>query len=120
MIRWLTTFDTEGFQVAPAELEDKLHRHPAVADVAVVGVWNKQEYTEVPRAYVVPRPGQAADDKLASEIASWLAEKVAPPKKLRGGVRFIDAIPKSQSGKILRRILKEQAKKEDEGPKAKL
>lgn len=113
-------FDIEGFQVAPAELEDKLHRHPAVADVAVVGVWNKQEYTEVPRAYVVPHSGQVADDKLASEIASWLADKVAPPKKLRGGVRFIDAIPKSQSGKILRRILKEQAKKEDEGPKAKL
>lgn len=110
----------KGFQVAPAELEDKLHRHPAIADVAVVGVWNKQEYTEVPRAYVVPQSGQTADDKLAKDIADWLADKVAPPKKLRGGVRFVEAIPKSQSGKILRRILKEEAKKEDVEPKAKL
>ncbi len=111
---------TEGFQVAPAEVEDKLHRHPAVADVAVIGVWNKVEYTEVPRAYIVPHAGQTPGDKLAAEIAGWLAERVAPPKKLRGGVRFLETIPKSQSGKILRRILKEQAKKEDEEPKAKL
>lgn len=76
----------------------------------------------MPRAYVVARSGQTASDKLATEIADWLAGKVAPPKKLRGGVRFVDAIPKSQSGKILRRILKEQAKKEDENeaPRAKL
>ena len=74
----------------------------------------------MPRAYVVPKSGKEPSDQLAADIASWLAERVAPPKKLRGGVRFVDAIPKSQSGKILRRILKEQAKKEDAGPKAKL
>jgi acyl-coenzyme A synthetase/AMP-(fatty) acid ligase len=45
---------------------------------------------------------------------------VAPPKKLRGGVRFIKEVPKSQAGKILRRVLREQAKKEDAAVKAKL
>lgn len=111
---------TEGFQVPPAELEAKLHGHDKIADCCVVGVWNKEEHTEVPRAYVVPTMGSQPSDDLAGEIILWLNERVAPPKKLRGGVRFLDAIPKSQSGKILRRILKEQAKKEDEAPKAKL
>lgn len=114
------TYITEGFQVAPAELEDKLHNHPDIADVAVIGVWNAEEYTEVPRAYVVAKSASAAGEKLGADIAAWLAEKVAPPKKLRGGVRFVDEIPKSQSGKILRRVLKEKAKQEDAGPKAKL
>jgi len=57
---------------------------------------------------------------LANDIVAWLNERVAPPKKLRGGVRFIKEVPKSQAGKILRRMLRDQARKEDEGPKAKL
>lgn len=111
----------KGFQVAPAELEDKLHRHEKIADVCVTGVWNKKEYTEVPRAYVVLNPGVEKSDETAKEIADWLAKEVAPPKKLRGGVRFLDVIPKSPAGKILRRVLKEEAKKEgDVETKAKL
>jgi 4-coumarate--CoA ligase len=74
----------------------------------------------VPRAYVVVKAGVEANEALAKDIADWLAARVAPPKKLRGGVRFIDQIPKSISGKILRRELKELAKKEDSAPKAKL
>lgn len=114
------TQSTEGFQVPPAELEAKLHGHEKVADVCVVGVWNGEEHTEVPRAYIVPTAGNAPSDELAKEIITWLSERVAPPKKLRGGVRFLDIIPKSQSGKILRRVVRDQAKKEDEAPKAKL
>ncbi|KAL9469160.1 hypothetical protein ACSS6W_010854 [Trichoderma asperelloides] len=112
----------KGFQVPPAELESKLHGREDIADVCVIGVWDKVQHTEIPRAYVVLKPGVAETEARAKEIIEWLNAKVAPPKKLRGGVRFIKEIPKSQAGKILRRVLKEQAKKEDEAetPKAKL
>ncbi|TQS32554.1 hypothetical protein Golomagni_07126 [Golovinomyces magnicellulatus] len=110
----------KGFQVPPAELEAKLVGREDIADVCVVGVQNKEEATEVPRAYIVLAPGNEASPAKAKEICDWLASQVAPPKKLRGGVRFIDEVPKSQSGKILRRVLRDQAKKEDEQPQAKL
>lgn len=106
----------------PAELEDKLLGHRDVADVAVVGVWDPERHTEVPRAYVVARPGMEPGDALARDVAEWLAERVAPPKRLRGGVRFVKEIPKSQAGKILRRVLRDQARDEGDhqGPRAKL
>ncbi|TVY82768.1 putative 4-coumarate--CoA ligase [Lachnellula suecica] len=108
----------KGFQVPPAELEGILIGHPDVDDVAVIGIYNEEQATEVPRAYIVPKKGvQAGKEK---EIAEWLAKKVASHKRLRGGVRFVDEVPKSASGKILRRVLKEQALKEEKGGKAKL
>ena len=70
--------------------------------------------SEVPRAYIVPAPGVQGDAARAREIAEWLAGRVAAHKRLRGGVRFVDEIPKSPSGKILRRVLKERAGKEGE------
>lgn len=114
----------KGFQVAPAELEGKLMDHPAINDVAVIGVDDAHQHTEVPRAYVVASPGKDSP-KDAEEIVQWLGAKVAHHKKLRGGVRFIDAIPKSAAGKILRRLLKDKAKEEEaakkkNGVKAKL
>lgn len=69
---------------------------------------------------MVVRQGVEESEALAKDIVAWLNERVAPPKKLRGGVRFIKEVPKSQAGKILRRLLRDQARKEDEGPKAKL
>lgn len=123
----------KGFQVAPAELEGKLQDHPLVNDVAVIGVEDKEMHTEVPRAYIVhsKRLGDAGDKetgmplsdqdkKDAEEIMTWLGKKVASHKKLRGGIRFIDEIPKSAAGKILRRLLKERAKIEPTTSKAKL
>lgn len=113
----------KGFQVPPAELEGKLMDHPGINDVAVIGVYNEEQHTEVPRAYVVASSGKTSE-KDAEEIVQWLAGKVANHKRLRGGVRFIDEVPKSAAGKILRRLLKEKAKKEEEeskkGVKAKL
>ncbi|GJC80411.1 putative acyl-coenzyme A synthetase [Colletotrichum liriopes] len=96
----------KGFQVAPAELEALLVTHPKIQDAAVIGV--EGEGTELPRAYVV------ADKKqiFAEEIQKWVAEQVASYKKLRGGVIFIDAIPKSPSGKILRKDLRALVKRE--------
>ncbi|UQC79461.1 AMP-binding enzyme [Colletotrichum lupini] len=95
-----------GFQVAPAELEALLVTHPKIQDAAVIGV--EGEGTELPRAYVV------ADKKKISgeEIQKWVADQVASYKKLRGGVIFIDAIPKSPSGKILRKDLRALVKRE--------
>ncbi|KAF2401496.1 acetyl-CoA synthetase-like protein [Trichodelitschia bisporula] len=108
----------KGFQVAPAELEGKLLAHPNVADVAVIGVMDTVNHTEVPRAYVVAAADGAKTSEAGEEIVEWLSQQVAHHKRLRGGVVFVDEIPKSASGKILRRILKERAKKE--GVKAKL
>ena len=111
----------KGFQVPPAELEGLLISHPRINDVAVIGIYNKDQATEVPRAYVVPAPGIEGGKKTEKDITDWLAAKVASHKRLRGGVRFVDEIPKSASGKILRRMLKVKAQEEEEkGQKAKL
>jgi 4-coumarate--CoA ligase len=111
----------KGFQVPPAELEGILIDHPKISDVAVLGIYNNEQATEVPRAYVVPAGGIEASEQTENDIVDWLAARVANHKRLRGGVRFVDAIPKSASGKILRRVLKEEALKEErKGQKAKL
>ncbi|KAF7591795.1 hypothetical protein BBP40_001121 [Aspergillus hancockii] len=114
----------KGFQVAPAELEGILVDHEAIDDVAVIGIESEAHGTEVPLAYVV-RSAQSKSSGVstgqeATNIIQWLDGKVAYHKRLRGGIRFIDAIPKSVSGKILRRVLKSQAKEEAAAPKAKL
>ncbi|ATZ46425.1 hypothetical protein BCIN_01g10250 [Botrytis cinerea B05.10] len=108
----------KGFQVPPAELEGLLISHEDIDDVAVIGIYNEEQATEVPRAYVVPRKGVAGDKEEEKKIMAWLQAKVASHKRLRGGVKFVDVIPKSPSGKILRRLLKDRALKE--GEKAKL
>ncbi len=103
----------KGFQVPPAELEGYLVDHDLIDDVAVVGVESEELGTEVPRAYIVRKGGKkAVQDGDGDRIVQWLNGRVANHKKLRGGVSFVDAVPKSASGKILRRILKEEARRE--------
>ena len=80
----------KGNQVAPAELEGLLLEHPAVTDVGVIGVTIDGE--EYPRAYIQKTDGATSTEK---EIAEWLAEKVTRYKQLKGGVVFVDAIPKN-------------------------
>lgn len=114
----------KGFQVAPAELEGILVDHEAIDDVAVIGIESEAHGTEVPLAFVVrsakSKASGASAEQEAANIIKWLDGKVAYHKRLRGGVRFVDAIPKSVSGKILRRVLKAQAKEAAAAPKAKL
>ncbi|WP_423785426.1 AMP-binding enzyme, partial [Gordonia bronchialis] len=92
----------KGYQVPPAELEALLLTHPKVADTAVVGVIDQESGEEIPKAFVVRQPDAELS---ADEVMEFVATKVAPHKKVRA-VEFIDAIPKSASGKILRKDLR--------------
>ncbi len=93
----------KGLQVAPAELEALLLTHPAVLDAAVIRKAD-EEAGEVPKAYVVLKPDDAARATTAGALMAWIAERVAPHKRIRH-LEFTDQIPKSASGKILRRVL---------------
>ncbi|KAK8056848.1 acetyl-CoA synthetase-like protein [Apiospora rasikravindrae] len=103
----------KGFQVAPAELEGVLLRHEGVADVCVVGVHDQYQAlaTEVPRAYVVKAPGwrEGEEERVAAadEIRRWSDKKLANHKRLRGGIVFVDSLPRTPSGKLLRRLLRD-------------
>ncbi|WP_166998917.1 AMP-binding protein [Paramicrobacterium fandaimingii] len=90
-----------GYQVPPAELEALLLGHPGIADVAVIGV-KDDDGQEIPKAFVVPAAG---GDVTADDVMAYVAERVAPYKKIRR-VEFIESIPKSSSGKILRKDLR--------------
>ncbi|KAL7420636.1 4-coumarate--CoA ligase-like 5 [Cryptotrichosporon argae] len=106
----------KGFQVPPAELEALLLTHPHVVDAGVIGVPSAARATELPRAYVVLSPALAPAERAAAprNIARWVNERVARHKRLAGGVRVLDAVPKSPSGKILRKELRALAKAEGE------
>src|SRR5690606_4087851 len=90
-----------AYQVAPAELEGLLLAHAAVADVAVIPVPDEAA-GQIPKACVVKQA-----EVTGEELMDWLAGQVAPQKRVRQ-VEFVDAIPKSASGKILRRQLIER------------
>jgi acyl-CoA synthetase (AMP-forming)/AMP-acid ligase II len=92
----------KGYQVAPAELEAVLINHPEIADAAVIGVPEKESGEELPKAFVVRAQGSELTE---DAVMAYMAEKVAPHKKIRF-VEFIDEVPKSSAGKILRKELK--------------
>jgi len=101
----------KGFQVAPAELEALIITHPAVADVAVIGMPD-EEAGELPKAFITLKPGTLSGDNeqgavTAQTIRDFVSEHVAGYKRLHE-VEFIDSIPKSASGKILRRFLRDR------------
>nr|AIT83214.1 4-coumarate:CoA ligase [Inonotus obliquus] len=94
----------QGFQVAPAELEDLLLKSP--------------EGTEFPRAYVVPSPSRRLSqanelEVLADEIRRFVSDRVVRHKHLTGGIVFVESIPKNPSGKILRRELRDRSRSND-------
>ncbi|RZC35101.1 AMP-binding domain containing protein [Asbolus verrucosus] len=93
----------KGFQVSPAELENLLIQHPAVKDAGVIGI-PKEGVGEVPLAFIVKQPDTNVTEE---EIVHYIEENISVQKRLYGGVKFIDDIPKNPSGKILRRKLKE-------------
>ncbi|MDF2664701.1 MAG: acyl-CoA synthetase (AMP-forming)/AMP-acid ligase [Microbacterium sp.] len=91
----------KGYQIAPAELEALLLSHPRIMDAAVIGV-DDDDKQEIPKAFVVASPDSGLT---ADEVMAFVAAEVAPHKKVRR-VEFIEAIPKSTSGKILRKDLR--------------
>ncbi|EDV24419.1 uncharacterized protein TRIADDRAFT_1761, partial [Trichoplax adhaerens] len=91
----------DDFQVAPAELEEVLLTHPKVSDAAVIGIPNI-DGGELAKAFVV----KCDNDITEKELEDFVASEVAEHKKLYGGVEFIDTLPKSTGGKLLRRRLK--------------
>lgn len=107
----LTNLFPTGHQVAPAELEAHLLSHPAVADCAVIQVPDDRS-GEVPKAFVVKAPAFA--DKPVEEVVCAILKHVeehkAPYKWIKGGIEFLDVVPKSPSGKILRRLLRDKEK----------
>ncbi|KAF1815701.1 amp dependent CoA ligase [Eremomyces bilateralis CBS 781.70] len=105
----------KGFQVAPSELEDLLLGHPDVVDAAVCGVYVEAEATEVPVAYVSLVEGKAGvvgeeRRRVLEGIRGWLDGRVGGYKRLRGGVHHLQELPKTPSGKILRRELPAKVK----------
>ena len=107
----------------PAELEALLITHPKIADAGVIGVYDESQATELPRAYVVPKSslqGLGEEDRasLCEEIVSWVEGKTSNHKRLRGGVRLLEKIPKSGSGKILRKDLRQMALEEEAAGKS--
>ncbi|KAJ1979356.1 hypothetical protein H4R35_001547 [Dimargaris xerosporica] len=113
----------KGFQVPPAELEALVITHPKVADVVVIGVYDDARATELPKAFVVPKtpPKDAVEEaQLAEDIVQFVEARVVNHKRLRGGVAFISAVPKSGAGKILRRQLRQTATQSAQPLKSKL
>ncbi|WP_367186498.1 class I adenylate-forming enzyme family protein [Sporichthya sp.] len=92
-----------GFNIWPAELENALAAHPAVAEVCVVGVPHER-WGETPIAVVVPAPGAVID---AAELIAFCREKVGVVNKITA-VEVVDELPKSGVGKVLRRVVREQ------------
>lgn len=112
---WITIADrlkelikVKGYQVAPAELEALLLTHTAIADACVIPVPD-DEAGERPKAVVVLR-GEAEP----ADIIAWMGERAAPHKRL-AAVEIVDAVPKSASGKILRRVLVERERARSTG-----
>lgn len=103
-----------AYQVAPAELEAVLDSSDAVADAGVIGIHDSSEATEWPRAFVVPQNmdliknrDRKGLEKLAAELKELVEKRTARYKWIVGGFVFVDAIPKSPSGKILRRVMRD-------------
>ncbi|KAJ5688450.1 hypothetical protein N7536_011069 [Penicillium majusculum] len=102
---------SNGFQVSPLELEEILVRHPLVKEAAVHGVWSERNATDLLRAYIVSEKPLAKagrdTEEAARSVAEFVASQVAGYKQLKGGVVFVDSLPKSPTGKLLRRLLKD-------------
>ncbi len=104
--------------MAPAELEGVLLTHPDIVDAAVIGVTprsgsDEDDGTDAPFAYVVRRRGN--NQLSEQQVKDWVADRLASYKRLAGGVQFLDKIPKSATGKILKKVLREAAEKRVNG-----
>jgi acetyl-CoA synthetase len=98
---------SSGYRIGPGEIEDCLIRHPAVALAAVVGKPDLLR-TEIVKAFVQLKPGREASDALANEIQNFVKTQLAAHEYPRE-VAFVDSMPMTTTGKVIRRLLREQA-----------
>jgi len=109
-----------GFQVSPTELEEILVKHDMVDEAAVCGVWSEKHSTELTRAYIVLKEAtvKSMEDRpeAAQSISNHVSSQVAHYKQLKGGIVFVDALPKNTTGKVLRRMLRTERDKYERGP----
>lgn len=90
--------------MAPAELEEAILENPKIKDVAVIGIKHK-EHGEVPRAFVVVKEGEKVTTE---EVEQMISKRMSSYKHLKGGVRFIDDMPRNAAGKIVRKDLEDK------------
>ena len=102
-----------GYRIGPSEIEDCLLTHPKVASAGVVGKPDPLR-TEIVAAFVVPRAGVAADEALAEELRGWVRERAAAHAYPRE-IRFVESLPMTVTGKVLRRELRARLRAEAEG-----
>ncbi|XP_066906966.1 uncharacterized protein [Halyomorpha halys] len=95
----------KGQQIAPAELENLIQKHPDVIESCVVGKTCHEQGGDLPAAFVVKKSGSKLSEE---ELHSYISDNVIDEKKLRGGIFFVDSLPKSPVGKILRHQLRKQ------------
>lgn len=98
----------KGYQVAPAELEDIILENEAVGDATVIGIMNESLASEVPLAYVVVKSGYPQNQTTAQAILKYVNDRTVSYKNLRGGIIFTEMIPRSNSGKVLKRLLRDR------------
>ncbi len=98
---------SSGYRIGPAEIEDCLLGHPAVQLAAAVGKPDPLR-TEIVKAYIVLAPGHAAGAELAAEIRDWVKTRLSMHEYPRE-VEFVDALPLTTTGKVIRRLLREKA-----------
>lgn len=95
--------------------------HPLISDAAVIGVPSSDLVDgELPRAYIVRKPGRDGDELTNDQVKKYVAERLAKYKQLNGGIVFVQSLPKTASGKYLKRNLRDLYKKEAALPKSKM
>ena len=99
-----------GFRIGPGEIEDCLTGHPAVALAAAIGKPDMLR-TEIVKAYVVLKDGVSGSPELAAEISQWVRERLSAHEYPRE-VEFVDSMPLTTTGKVIRRIFRDRAKRE--------
>ncbi|MFZ4759340.1 MAG: AMP-binding enzyme, partial [Burkholderiaceae bacterium] len=97
---------TGGVNVYPQETENLLSGHPAVGDVAVIGVPDA-EFGESVKAVIVPREGMVPSDALAAELVAWCRARLSAIKCPRT-VDFVSALPRTEAGKLMKRVLRDR------------
>ncbi|KAK0557311.1 hypothetical protein OC846_000530 [Tilletia horrida] len=103
----------KGFQVPPSLVEGVITTNPKIAAAGVIGVYDKSQATEVPRAFIQLQPHvKDGHAQVESEIIKWVQERCSNPQWLRGGAKVVDRVPVSASGKIVRKELRQMAESE--------